>query len=149
VKRIAVIAVSGAVVGLAACTSSAAPGAAPGDKASSPVVPVSCSRQYNAWSHHQGRGLMAALRAVSSAQTTGSTHVLLAALRKAEPAVTRAARHPIPACADPRGYWAVLLMHVNAAVGSTHSASGVRAAMKDVPQIQHKLAAELKQTARS
>lgn len=148
-KRIAHVAIFGAVVGLAACSSPAAPGASPGHNASSPVVPVSCSRQYHAWSHHQGKGLLVALRAVGSAETTGGTHVLMAALRKAKPAVARATRHPIPACADPRGYWAVLLMHVNAAVGSKAAASSVRAAMKDVPQIEDKLAAELKQTARS
>jgi hypothetical protein len=41
----------------------------------------------------------------------------------------------------------VLLMHVNAAVASKSSASSVRAAMQDVPKIQHKLTTEVKQTA--
>jgi hypothetical protein len=94
---------------------------------------------------------MAVLNAVSSAETAGDTQVLTAALKKAKPAVAKAARHPIPACADPRGYWDVLLMHVNAAISSTTtstaSASSVRAAMKDVPKIQHKLSAEVKNMA--
>ena len=38
-------------------------------------------------------------------------------------------------------------MHVNAAVTSKGSASSVRAAMKDVPKLEHKLAAEVKHTA--
>jgi hypothetical protein len=90
---------------------------------------------------------MSALNAVSSAATAGDAQVLTAALKQARPAVTRAARHPIPACADPRGYWSVLLMHVNAAVASKGPASSVRAAMQDVPKIEHKLIAEVKQTA--
>ena len=73
--------------------------------------------------------------------------MLTAALKKARPAVARAARHPMPACADPMGYWSVLLMHVNAAVASKGSASSVRAAMKDVPKIEHKLIVEVKHTA--
>jgi len=87
---------------------------------------------------------MAALNAVSSADTARDTHVLTAALRKARPAVARAARHPVPACADPRGYWSVLLMHVSAAAASTGSAASVRAAMTNVPKIERNLIAELK-----
>ena len=70
--------------------------------------------------------------------------MLTTTLKKARPAVVRAARYPVPACADPRGYWNVLLMHVNAAVGSTRSASSARAAMKGVPAIEKQLTAELK-----
>jgi hypothetical protein len=70
--------------------------------------------------------------------------VLTVALEKARPAVARAARHPIPACADPRGYWDVLLMHVNAAATSKGAASTARAAMKGVREIDHELRAELK-----
>ena len=73
--------------------------------------------------------------------------MLTAALHKAKPAVARAADHPVPACADPKGYWEALLMHVNAAVASKGSASSVRAALKDVPKIQHQLTTELKHTA--
>ena len=70
--------------------------------------------------------------------------VLTATLNKTRPAVSRAARHPVPACADPAGYWDVLLMHVTAAAASTGSASSMRAAMKGVPKIEHQLTAELK-----
>jgi hypothetical protein len=149
-KRLALgAAVAAAVVGLAACSHSAANTAA-STSHSATAVPVSCGQQYRTWAHGHGKGLMAALNAVSSAETAGDTQVLTAALKKVKPAVARAARHPIPACADPRGYWDVLLMHVNAAISSTAStasASSVRAAMKDVPKIQHKLSAEVKDTA--
>jgi hypothetical protein len=146
-KHLALAAAGAAVAGLAACSHSAAPTAASAShRAVTP--PVSCSQQYATWEHGHGKGLIAALNAVSSAGTAGDTHALAVALKKAEPAVTRGASHPLPACADPRGYWDVLLMHVNAAVASRASASSVRAAMKDVPSIEAKLIAELKSTAR-
>ena len=110
-------------------------------------MPVSCSQQYNTWKHGQGKGLIAALDAVSSAATAGDTQALTATLKKTRPAVSWAARHPVPACADPRGYWDVLLMHVTAAAANTGSASSMRAAMKGVPKIEHQLTAELKHTA--
>jgi hypothetical protein len=149
VKRIVLVAAGAAVLWLTACSSSTPGAAGPGTsgQSSSPIVPVSCGQRYHQWNHHQGKGLLAALRQVSSAETTGGSHVLTVALKKAKPAVTRASRNPIPACADPRGYWDVLLMHVTAAVG-THSTSGVHAALKDVPQIEGHLTDELKHIAR-
>ena len=146
-KRIALAAVGAAVAGLAACSHAAAPAAAPASHRN-PPVPVSCSRQYDTWQHGQGKGLIAALHAVSTASTAGGTHLLTAALQKARPAVARASRHPVPACADPMGFWDVLLMHVNAAAASGGSASRARAAMTGVPKIEHELAAELKNIAR-
>ncbi len=109
-------------------------------------MPVSCGEQYSAWAHGQGKGLVAAVAAVSSAATAGDAHVLTVTLKKARPAVAAAARHPMPGCADPRGYWDVLLLHVNAAAAKGSSASSRRAAIKGVPQIQHQLTTELKQT---
>ena len=150
-KRIFLAAVGVAAAGLTACSSAAAPSSAPAASASNGAVrtPVSCSQQYHAWQHGQGKGLIAALSAVSSAETAGDAKVLTVTLKQARPAVARAAHHPVPACADPRGYWDVLLMHVSAAAATRNSASSVRAAMKDVPAIEHQLTAELKQAAHS
>jgi hypothetical protein len=150
VKRIALAATGAAVIGLAACSHSAAPAAPAAAPAShGPVsVPVSCSQQYQAWKQGPGKGLIAAIHAVSVAGAAGDPQVLTAALEKAQPAVARGASHPVPACADPRGYWNVLLMHVNAAVASKGSASSVQAAMQGVPKIESELAAELKDTSR-
>jgi len=147
-KGLALAVASAAVIGLTACSHNTTPSAAPASHGSgTPIAPVSCGQQYSIWKHGQGKGLMSALNAVSSAATAGDAQVLTAALKQAKPAVNRAARHPIPACADPRGYWSVLLMHVNAAVASKGPASSVQAAMQDVPKIEHKLIAEVKQTA--
>ncbi len=144
-KRIILAAAGAAVMGLTACSHPAVPTAAPASH-KSVVVPVSCRQQYHAWQNGQGKGLIAALDAVSSAATAGGAHVLTAALKNARPAVARAARHPIPACADPMGYWSVLLMHVNAGTAGRGTASSMRAAMKDVPKIEHQLTTELKHT---
>jgi hypothetical protein len=143
-KRIVLAAAGAAMVGLTACSNSAAPTAAPGNA----PVPVSCRQQYQAWEQGKGTGLIAALHSVSVASAAGDVRVLTVALKKAKPAVARAARYPVPACADPRGYWSVLLMHVNAAVASKGSASSARAAMKDVPKVEHELTAEIQATAR-
>ena len=148
-KRIALAAASAAVVGLAACSNAAAPTAAPASHGTAtPVAPVSCRQQFDTWQRGAGKGLMAALDAVGSAGKAGDTHVLTVALKNARPAVARVSRHPVPACADPMGYWDVLLMHVNAAAASGSSASPARAAMTGVPKIEHELAAEVKNIAR-
>ena len=151
-KRIFLAAAGVAVAGLTACSNTATPTSAPAAASASHGTvrtPVSCSQQYHTWQHGQGKGLIAALSAVSSAETAGDAKVLSVTLKQARPAVARAAHHPVPACADPRGYWDVLLMHVNAAAATKHSVSSVRAAMKDVPAIEHQLTAELKQAAHS
>ena len=74
--------------------------------------------------------------------------MLSAELKKAKPAVRVAARTPMPACADPKGYWTILLMHVNAAASGTTSTSSVQAAIADVPEIVHRLMAEVKRNSR-
>jgi hypothetical protein len=140
VKRIALAAAGTAVVGLTACSYTATPTASHGTVS----VPVSCGQQYQAWNNGPGKGLVAALQAVSVAGTAGKPQALTVALKKAGPAVARGSRHSVPACADPRGYWSVLLMHVNAAVASKGSVSSAQAAMKDVPKIENELTAELK-----
>lgn len=147
-KGLALIAACAAVIGLTACSHSASHRAAADSHSTrTPIVPVSCSHQYRTWNHGEGKGVMTALDAVTSAATAQHSQVLTAALKQARPAVAKAAQHPIPACADPRGYWSVLLMHVNAAVSGHGPASSTHAAMRDVPKIHHQLLVEVKQLA--
>ena len=147
-KRLALAAAGAALIGLTACTNSASPGKADATQGTGTAVgPVSCSKQFRTWTNSEGERLMGALHGVSSATEAGNGKSLTAALKHAKPAVARGARHPIPACADPRGYWDVLLMHVNAATSGKSSPSSVRAALRDVPKIHHQLLAEIKQTA--
>ena len=146
-KSLALAAAGAGLLGLAACSQTAAPTAATATHRAV-RVPISCGQQYRTWQDGPGKGLTTALDAVSIAGTAGNAHVLTAALRKAEPIVVRAARHPMPACADPRGLWTVLLMHVNAAVAGSHSPSSVGAAIKGVPEIERELTAEVRQMTR-
>jgi hypothetical protein len=147
------VACAAAVAGLTACSQNIAP--SPSHTSASAAVPtnpettiahsarsVNCSQQYNTWNNGRGKGLVAALRAVSSADTTGDVQVLMVTLNEAKPAIARAARYQMPACADPKGYWDALLMHVNAAA-NTKTISSLRAAMKGVSKIDGELMAEL------
>ncbi len=143
-KRIVFAAVGAAVLWLTACSGGGAPAAAPGNA----PVPVSCSQKYQTWTHGQGAGLVTTIHAVSAASSAGNPRVLTATLKMAKPAVVRAIRYPVPACADPRGYWGVLLMHLNAAVASKSSASSTQAALKDVPAIEKELTTELQAVAK-
>jgi hypothetical protein len=150
VKRIIFLVASAAVAaGLTACSSGggSTPAADPAASHKTVVrVPVSCGEQYSAWAHGRGKGLVAAVDAVGSAAAAGNSHALKVALKKARPAIVSAAKHQMPGCADPRGYWYVLLMHVNAAAAKGMSASSIRAALDGVAHIQHQLTTELKQT---
>src|SRR5690242_1047445 len=103
-KALAIAAAGAAVIGLAACSHSTTPKAAPtshGTGTSKAIAPVSCSQQYRSWNQGEGKGVMAALSSVTSAATARDAQALTAALHQATPAVAKAARHPIPACADP------------------------------------------------
>jgi hypothetical protein len=150
-KRLAMAAAGAAVMTLTACGGhSAAPsGAAANGGAGNggATAPVSCKQQYRQWTTGEGKGVMGVLNRVSSAASGGDSKALTSALRQAKPAVAQAARHPIPACADPRGYWNVLLMHVNAAAAGKGSASSARAALQGVPKVMNELTAYVKQTA--
>jgi hypothetical protein len=149
-KVLSIAAIGAAVIGLTACSHSTTPKAAPTSHRTStgtPIAPISCGQQYRTWNHGEGKGVMDALNAVTSAATARDARALTAALHQATPAVAKGARHPIPACADPSRYWSVLLMHVNAAVSSKASTSNVHAALQDVPKIHSKLVDEVKQIA--
>lgn len=144
--------VAAAVLGLAGCTSSGGHGtpkaaARATSSARVPRVPIGCADQYRGWARGEGNGLMTALDTVAAAAGGADGAALRQALKRVEPAVARAAAHPIPACADPRGYWDALLMHVNAAVSGQASGAGLRAALRDVPAIHRQLVIEVKQVA--
>ena len=150
-KRLALAAASAVLAGLTACTSSA-PSAIPASSpavtgsasASQSAVAANCRQQYDAWKRGSGKGLVATLGAVGSAGAAGDTRALRAALKRARPALTKASHSPLPVCADPKGYWTVLMMHMNAAAASTGSATTLTAAMKGMPTITRELNAELK-----
>ena len=161
-RRIVLAAAGAAVVGMAACSHAAAPAPVSGSHGTSAAqsssgsatgnggasVPISCGQRYHTWVSGAGKTLLASFHAVSVAAAAGDSQALTVALDNAKPAVTGATLHPVPACADPRGYWGVLLMHVNAAVTGHPSAPSLQAALKDVPAIEHELTAELNSASR-
>jgi hypothetical protein len=142
-KRLALAATGAAVMGLTACGHSSGTDAAP----KTDRAPLSCTQQYRSWAQGDGKGVMGALHGVSSASTSRHGEALTAALKQARPAVAKATRHPIPACADPRGYLTVVLMHIHAAASSTGSAATTRAAVQDVPKLMHSLVVDVNQAA--
>jgi hypothetical protein len=88
--------------------------------------------------------VLLAVGSTSSAATAADTHAQRAALQKARPAVSRAARHP--GLLQTEGYCNVLVMDVNDAAANGSPASSRRAALHGGPQIHHRLISELKQT---
>jgi hypothetical protein len=143
-------AVAGAAVVLTACSQTSrtsAPQASPATITHSAVL-INCPQLYDAWRNGPAKNVVAALNAVDSA-STGDIGAQTAALKKAASAFVTAARYPMPACADPKGYWDALMMHVSAAASSVNSAAGttsITVALKDVPQLERELSAELKRT---
>lgn len=155
-------AVAGAIVAtLTACTTSSSPSStaaaassgsqtghsapAAGSAVTPSVAPAVCKQRYDSWQRGPGKGLVGTLSDVGSASVVADPHALTTALEKAQSALAVAAQHPMPACADPQGYWIALLMHVNAAAGSKDPASQT-AAMRGVPAVTRGLLAELNHT---
>lgn len=138
--------------------SSAGPSASPGSPAQaaatggSPAAAMhsamaaTCKQRYDTWQQGPGKDLVTALNAVNAAETAGNAQALTAALKQTAPVVTEVTRNPLPSCADPKGYWEVLLMHVTAGTRSGASPSTLQATMKGLPTITNELTAELKLT---
>lgn len=158
-KPLAVLAAAaGATAILAGCTTTSGTSAAQSGTSASPsstatahhgVAAIACPKSYGAWKNGPGKEVIAAVNAVVTVSSGGDLQAQEAALRKAAPAVDAAGSHPIPACADPKGYWDALMLHVNAAAESLKSATGttsLKLALKDVPQLERDLKAEVKLT---
>ncbi len=111
----------------------------------SPAARVSCPRLYRAWRLGPARKFAASLAELGSS-SAGQDLVIV---RRERAAIASAARSPIPPCADPKGYWTALLMHISAVESGTNSAAGRKSdelAMKIVPTLGRKLRAELSHT---
>ena len=87
------------------------------------------------------------MNAIDAAVTAKDSSALTAELKKAGPATVKASQHPIPACADPKGYWLTLMMHINAAASSgSQSGASALSALQTVPTVKSQFTAELKHT---
>jgi hypothetical protein len=120
------------------------------------VASPSCKEQYSTWKKGSagapGKNLIAALKAVQSAGNSDDIPDLTAALKKAGTAAVVLRRYPMPACADPHGYWNSILDRIKAAGDNAGTSSGLSALLladvplKDVSGLETKLDAELKKT---
>lgn len=159
-KPLTLLAAASIAVGLTACTQSSGGSTAqqttrtPTPQASQTAISrsagISCPQRYHAWQNGPAKKTIAALNTVNSAVVIDDIGAQITALKKAGPEVDKAGSYPIPVCADPKGYWGALLLHVNAAAKSAKTATGTSslgAALKAVPQLERQLKAELKHTA--
>ena len=116
--------------------------------------PLTCKQQYDAWktgpARAQGKQLVADLSKVSAAGSAEDITALTSALKTAGADATALEQYPMPACADPGGYWGQMLARIKASGDNAASASGLSALilaevpLKEVPGLEAKLTAELK-----
>lgn len=155
----ALAAVAALAAGAALTACSASPGPAvisPAAAAHAAPAPRSCKQQYSEWkqgtARAEGKKLTAALQAVQSASAAEDLPAMTAALKTAGTEAAALGSYPMPACADPHGYWNAVLARIRAAGDNAGTASGLGALLlagaplKEVPGLEAKLTAELKQT---
>jgi hypothetical protein len=118
--------------------------------------PQTCGQQYAAWkagpAGAEADKMIAETRRAESAANAGHIPETDADLKAAgnDSAALRA--HPVPACADPSGYWPQILADIKAGGDKVGSASGLGgmtlaiAPVKKVQPLEARLGAELKRT---
>lgn len=114
--------------------------------------PLTCEQQYTAWktgpANAPGKQLKADLGNVSSAGNDEDIPALTSALKTAGAAAVTLEQYPIPACADPGGYWGQILARIKASADNAGSSSGLsalllaEAPLNAVPGMEQKLSAE-------
>jgi hypothetical protein len=133
-------------------TASAGLGAGPVASAASP----GCMVQYRLWAsgpaHAAGDNLTAALNNLAAASAASDIATTSASLKRAGMAAKALEHYPIPACADPQGYWRAVLLRIEAAADSAGTSNGpgtltiAQGVMKQMPALERKLATELQVT---
>jgi len=119
--------------------------------------PLSCKQQYASWKngavHGAGEKLVRDTAAVRAAGASDDIKTAVSALKALGPDAAALQAYPMPACADPKGYWAAFLADMKAAGDNADSASGLgglllaEAPLKKANALSVKLSAELKRTA--
>ncbi len=128
-----------------------------GTGSASAAKPLTCEQRYDAWktgpARAQGKQLDADLSKVSAAGNAEDITALTSALKTAGADSATLEQYPMPACADPGGYWVQMLVRIKAAGDNAGSASGLggillaEAPLKQVPGLEQQLSAELKRAA--
>ena len=119
--------------------------------------PLTCAQQYTAWkngpANADGKQLEAAAASLSADGKTEDIPAMDADLKTLGTDAARLEAYPMPACADPAGYWEQYLGQMKAAGDNAGTATGLgglilaEAPLKQVPAIQSKLTTELAKTA--
>jgi len=143
-KRTAIILTGGVI--LAAATACGA---------SHPAAPVSCTAQYKAWQHGPAKAaaltFAADMRKAQNAAGVQDIPQITAAMKQAGKDATALQAYPMPACADPAGYWHQLLASVRAAADNANMGGLGGLALAEGPgrkaeTLIGKLGAELRRT---
>jgi hypothetical protein len=119
--------------------------------------PQTCAQQYQAWkngpANAPGKRLEADEAALRQAGNSDDIPAMTSGLSAVAADATALQAYPVPACADPAGYWAQYLADIRAAGDNAATSSGLaalilaEAPLKNLPAIQAKLSAELAKTA--
>jgi hypothetical protein len=122
-------------------------------------TPPSCHQQYKTWqdgpARPLGKQIVPALKKVDTAATSEDIPELNSALKAAGDIARRLTAYPMPACADPKGYWTKMLRYLQAAGDNASTSSGLAglitamAPLEKVPAVENKLEAEIKKNARA
>lgn len=141
-----------AVAAIAAAMSLAACGHSAGTSSAAAAKPT-CHQQYETWGHSPAAvKLKTALKGVQSAGAAQDILKLKSSLEAVGAAASAMQSDPVPRCADPKGYYALILSRLVAAGDNARSASGFTgvllavAPLKTLSGIRSKVTAELNQT---
>lgn len=119
-------------------------------------APQTCAQQYAAWKGGPGaagaKAIEADASALSTAGNTSDIKDMDTALGKIGTDAAADEAYPMPACADPAGYWPQALAEMKAAGDNASVTPGLgglltaEAPLKPLPGIEDKLKAELERT---
>lgn len=119
--------------------------------------PPTCAQQYASWksgaaSAAAGKA-QADSRSLSAAGNDDDITAMVSAVEAVGADAAALQGYPMPACADPAGYWPQILAELKAAGGNAGTSSGLgaillaAAPLRQLPATQAKLSAELARTA--
>lgn len=122
---------------------------------SGPAKPLSCKQQYVTWrngpARAAGQQLMNDLTAIQSAGNGSGIPQVMYALRRTSSDTSVLERYPMPACADPAGYWSQSLRYLgsSAAMSAARPDQPVMSSatfMQKAQTLRARLSAELART---
>lgn len=136
---------------LAACGSHTAGGTTPATHPATPAaVPLSCKQQADAWKTVNATLISQFKNALDTFSAAGTNGSLAAAQgRTLATTATAMGNHPVPACADPRGYYAQMTANLvtagnDVAMGGLAEASALTP-MENAETAVNELASEMQQ----